>query len=164
MKILKCILLVILAFTCSCTRRKPTSDSVILDLDQLINHSSKYATQLVDVSGEISMDYHGPLICSDKGSPCLFIVLPENVVPKPDFELMKDNMYEKYEKLSIEIGIIQKQLGNSRLMATLRGKLFLFAQLPDGKEVLYQSPKMKAPILRRFVLQRVLKLDIQRIK
>ncbi len=104
------------------------------------------------------MDYHGPTLVDLKEKCGFFVFLPENIDPKPDFELVKDKMYEDYERLSLEIGLVQKQLGKAKLVATLRGRYDL---LQKRIEELAKHPWLASPVRHRFVLQRVLKLEVQ---
>jgi hypothetical protein len=119
---------------------------------------------MVDVRGEVVMDYHGRTLCDQKGTPCFFVVLPEDIAPKPDFKLEKDRQYEEYERLSIEIGSVQRSLGKAKLFATLRGRFDVLDLLSNGSKVIAQHPKKGSLVEVRFVLRKVLKLDIQNLK
>jgi len=156
------LILIFLSISSSADQAASTTQgNIVMTVDHLINNASKYASKIVDVRGEIIMDYHGRTLCDAKGAPCLFVILPEDVVPKPDFELEKDHMYEEYERLSSEIGLVQKKLGKAELFATLRGRFDIFTLLPNGKEVIAQNAKKGSLVRCRFVLQKVLKIDVR---
>jgi len=147
----------------ACKADKSVETNPVLTVDHLINSSSNYASKIVTVRGEIVMDYHGPTLCDESGSPCFFVVLPERVFPNPEFVLDKDHAYEEYLRLSLEIGSIQRTLGKAQLFATLRGRFDNYDLLPNGKEVIVQNPPKGSLVRRRFVLQKVVKLDVRRL-
>jgi hypothetical protein len=163
MNMLKSLLLLTVLSVCACNGPRSAQDNVVLTVDHLINESSKHASRIVDVRGEIVMDYHGPTLCDENGTPCFFVILPENIVPVPDFELQKDHLYEEYERLSSEIGLVQKKLGKAKLLVTLRGRFDNYVLLPSGRTVIVQNPKEETPARCRFVLQRVLKIDVRNL-
>jgi len=160
---MKPAVLLIVLLTWACSGQRAVQDNAVLTVDQLINDSSRYASRIVDVRGEIVMDYHGPTLCDENGTPCFFVVLPENLNPKPDFEIQKDHLYGEYERLSSKIGLVQKKLGKAKLLVTLRGRFDNYILLSNGKEVIVQNAKEESAVRRRFVLQRVLKLDVQNL-
>jgi hypothetical protein len=137
-------------------------ETVPISVDELIDNTAKYASKIVDVQGEIIMDYHGPILCDPKENG-VFVRLPDSIFPTPDFKLEKDHLFDEYERLSIEIGLVQKRLGKAKLFATLRGRYELFESLPNGKEVTIQDPKGSL-VQHRFVLQRILELHVQTIQ
>ncbi len=110
------------------------------------------------------MDYHGPTLCDETGSSGIFVIPPERITPKPDFELVRDSMYEKYEHLAIEIGSVQRTLGKAKLVGTLRGKYYLVTGSLHGQVTVYQKPDPLIQPQHRFVLQKVLNLQIQKIE
>lgn len=164
MNMAKSPLLLILLLTCTCNGTQSVHDNAVQTVDQLVNNPSKYASRIIDVRGEIVMDYHGPTLCDSSGTPCFFITLPKSVLSKPNFELDRDHLYEEYERLSSEIGLVQKKLGKAKLMVTLRGRFDSYVLSPEGREVIVQNPRKGSPTRCRFVLQRVLKLDVQKLK
>lgn len=74
---------------------------------------------------------------------------------------MRDEMFQKYEKLAIEIGSVQKTLGKARLIGTLRGKYYLVTGSLHGIVDIYQKTDPLTQPQHRFVLQRVLDLQVQ---
>jgi|WetSurMetagenome_2_1015567.scaffolds.fasta_scaffold276935_2 hypothetical protein len=154
------IMALILLVMSGCNSQKSSQGDVVLGVDQLIQDSSKYASKIVAVHGEIKMDYHGPVLCDENGTPCFFVVPPENLSPKPDFELSKDHMYEEYKRLYIDIASVQRALDKAKLFSTLRGRFENYI-LSNGKETIVQNPKDRSSVKCRFVLQRVLELDIR---
>jgi len=151
---------------CSCNFGNTSKNSIVLTVDQL-RSNREYASQIVDVWGEVIEDYHGTTLCNPKGDSGFFIVLPGS---EEDFKLEEDYLYEKYKNLSIEIGLVQKKLGNARLFATLRGQLEYYTYSDDGEEIIVINPN-KSPFddiddedfspRVRFLLQKVLELDIR---
>jgi hypothetical protein len=159
MKALRLAAIAISLSICACTGPKPKQSNIVLTVDQLVESVGKYASEIVDVRGEVILDYHGTTLCDLKGTSGFLIFLPEYIEPKPDFELVKDKMYEDFERLSIEIGSVQKQLGKAKLLATLRGRYDI---IQDKIEVIVQNPTFGYSRRHRFVLQRVLNLEVQR--
>jgi hypothetical protein len=133
----------------------------LLTVDQLIDESPKYASKIVDVRGEIAMEYHGPVLENANGTLGVFVVLPDNIDIEIGFELQQDYLYEEYKRLYNEIGLFQKKLGEARLFATLRGKYIL---LSNDQEIIRPNHNNGSLVRKRFVLQRVLELDIQSAK
>jgi hypothetical protein len=158
------LLAALVLITCQGACQPSAQDDLVLTVDQL-KSSFKYSSKIVDVSGEIIMDYHGPTLCNQHGTQCFFIVQPTNVDPKPNFELKKDHMYDEYERLAIEVGLVQRKLGKSKLLATLRGRYDDYILLPNGEEVIVQKREKgnQEQVRCRFVLQKVLKLEVQNL-
>jgi hypothetical protein len=135
----------------------------VITMDDFFDDPSKYAFKIVDVRGEIQMDYHGPVLCDAQGNG-FFIKEPDSISPKPDFGLEKDHLYDEYERLSMEVGSVQGTLGKAKLLVTLRGRFEFFQLLPDGIVVIPPHPENGPLIRKRFVLQRVLRLDVQSLQ
>ena len=137
----------------------------MLTVDDLLNHGATYKSKTVDVRGEIIMDYHGPVLCNAKEEG-FFIVLPVAVFPKPVFRLEADYNYGEYRRLCIEIGSVQRTLGKAKLFATLRGRydLYTVTSQVNGKEVFDYNPPMGTLARHRLVLQRVLNLEVQKLR
>jgi hypothetical protein len=150
---------------CGCRSTEVSSDGHVITVGELVSNQQMYASKFVDVRGEIVMDYHGPTLCDESGSPGFFVILPGRVDPAPDFELVEDSMYEKYKDLAIKCWI-EKQEGKSKLIATLRGKYYLVNGSLHGAVTIYQTPDptMIPPLQHRFVLQKVLDLKVQQVK
>lgn len=161
--IVSCLISLVL-FHCACQNSGGSSNHQVITLEELVSNHSKYATQFVDVRGEIVSDYHGPALCSENERLRVFVISPERINPKPDFELMRDDMFQKYEKLAIEIGSIQKALGKEKLIGTLRGKYYLVTGSLHGMVDIYQKPDPFIQPQHRFVLQRILDLQVQTIE
>jgi hypothetical protein len=136
----------------------------IVTVDYLLDNASKYASKVVDVRGEVVMEYHGPTICDQKGTPCLFIILPTDANGLSEVKLQKNDMFDKYKRLSLEIGLVQKQLGKAKLLATLRGRFDRYVVLPNGDETIIQKSNENDLVRCRFVLQKVLTLDIHNLE
>jgi hypothetical protein len=163
MNMMKSLIPLIVLLICACNGPRSIQNDKVLTVEQLIDERYKYASRILDVRGEIVMDYHGPALCDESGTPCFFVIPSENIVPKPDFELHKDHLYEEYRQLSIKIGLVQKKLGKAKLLVTLRGRFDNYILLPNGEEVVVKNPKKESAVRCRFVLQRVLKLDVQKL-
>jgi hypothetical protein len=163
MKMFRPYLILVICSLSACNGQKPAQDNTVLTVSDLISRPAKYASRILDVRGEIIMDYHGPTLCDESGTPCFFVILPENVFPRPDFDLEKDHTYEEYERLSIEIGSVQRTLGKAKLFATLRGRFDQYNLLPNGKEAIVQNPQKGSLVRCRFVLERVLNLDVRKL-
>jgi hypothetical protein len=153
--------LLFLCYACEFSGVSPTGH--IITVEELVTNDSKYATKFVDVRGETVLDYHGPVLQEEDGSLGVFVVSPERVNPKPDFELVRDSMFQKYENLVIEIGSVQKTLGKATLIGTLRGKYYLVTGDLHGIVDVYQKPDPLVQPQHRFVLQKVLNLEVQTI-
>jgi hypothetical protein len=140
--------------------------SPILMVDTVISHADQYASQMIVVRGEAVDDYHGPILEDLKTHKGFFIYKPDHIDPEPDFKLERDNTYLEYERLRIEIGNRYTRLEKARLIATLRGRYDLFILEPDGKVTIIRHPKKDEERLvrHRFVLQEVIKLEIQKLK
>ena len=134
-------------------------DNPIITMDELRDNLSKYESKLIDVTGEVIVEYHGPALRDEDKSFYLFIMSPEYVSPKPRFKLREDRLYDEFEDLSREVGLVQRSLGKAKLMATLRGQIYYFAK-ESGNEMVEHPPDISW-IQTRFVLQRVMKLDVQ---
>jgi hypothetical protein len=158
MKALKLLAIAIALLICACTDQRPAQLNVVLTVDQLVDSAGKYASKIVDVRGEVIMDYHGPTLVDLEGKCGFFIFLPENIDPKPGFELVKDKMYEEYERLSYKPGGSLRQPEDGKLIATIRGRYDL---LQERIEDLAKHPWLASPVRHRFVLHRVLKLEVQ---
>ena len=76
---------------------------------------------------------------------------------------MRDAMFHKYEKLAMEIGSVQRTLGKAKLLGTLRGKYYLVTGALQGTVDIYQKPDLITQPQHRFVLQKVLDLQVQNI-
>jgi hypothetical protein len=137
-----------------------TQGKSAITIDDVFNDPSKYAFKIVDVRGEIQMDYHGPVLCDAQGNG-FFIKNPDEVSPKPGFELKRDYRFDEYERLSIEVGSIQRTLEKARLLATLRGRFEYFQMLSDGKVIMPLHPKYGSLTHKRFVLKRVIELHTE---
>lgn len=137
-----------------------TQNKAVITMDSFFDVPSKYAFKIVDVRGEVMMDYHGRVLCDQRGNG-FFITKPEDVFPKPDFKLEKDHLFDEYERQSIEVGDVQRTLGKAKLLVTLRGRFEFYQLLPDGKVVIPPHPENGPLIRKRFVLQRVLDLHVE---
>jgi hypothetical protein len=137
-------------------------DRHVITLEELVTNHSKYATQFVDVRGEIVWDYHGLTLCDEDGKLGVFVIPPERVNPKPDFELIRDSMFYKYEDLAIKIGSVQKTLGKAKLIGILRGKYCFVTGDLHGTVDIYKITDPIAARQHRFVLQKVLDLQVQK--
>ena len=91
--------------------------------------------------------------------------MPEYVSPKPSFKLHKDRFYYEFDDLSGKIGLVQRSLGKAKLMATLRGQVYYYipAENVDEEDLFVEHPPDRSWFQSRFVLQRVLKLDVQEL-
>ena len=138
-------------------------DNPVITMDELRSDLSKYESKMVDVTGEVIVEYHGTALCDESEYHCLFIILPEYVSPQPSFKLRKDRVYGEFDELSREIGLVQRSLGKAKLMATLRGQVYYYipAENVDEEDVFVERPPDISWVQTRFVLQRVLKLDVQ---
>jgi hypothetical protein len=148
---------------CACKMFGVSPAGPVITVEELVTNHSKYATQFVDVRGEIVWDFHGPTLCDLNGSFGVFVIPPENINPKPDFELARDSMFQKYERLAMEIGSVQRTLGKAKLFGTLRGKYYLVTGSLHGTVDIYQKPDPLTQPQHRFVLQKVLDLQVQNI-
>ena len=149
----------VLLFMCSCNFSKADSssvnqDSIALPVDQ-VRDNPEYISKILDMRGEIVVEYHGTKLCSPEGTHCFFI--------DPVSELEKDYLYEIYDKLSGEIGLVQKKLGKAKLFATLRGRPEYYIYSEDGEEEIIKNfEEDDERLIRvRFVLHKVLELDIR---
>jgi len=140
-------------------------DNPVITMDELRSDLSKYESKLVDVTGEVILKNQGTDLCGENEYHCLFICLPEYVNPKPSFKLRKDRLYEEFDDLSGKIGLVQRSLGKAKLMATLRGQVYYYipAETVEEEDVFFEHPPDRSWIQPRFVLQRVLKLDVQKL-
>ena len=161
MGILKVLMIMMFVAMSGCGIHKTPPANNVLSVDQLVRDSTKYVSKIVDVKGEIKMDYHGPVLCDEKGTPCFYVVRPENVASKADFALVQDPMYEEYERLYINIASIQRTLGKAMLLGTFRGRFDNYILMSNGKETIVQNPGDRSSVRCRFVLQRVLELNIR---
>ena len=153
------LLIIVLTFSYGCSKTK--EEIPLITIEQLRNNLSEYESKTVDVYGEIIFHYHGTAICDETEELCLNIL--EDVVP--DYKLHKDQLYDKFTELYIEIGGVQKQLGKARLMAKLRGCVYYYT-ISDGDILMLPHPPPARPpdlpwVRPRFVLQQVLDLDVQ---
>ena len=151
-----------LFFMYSCNVSNAYQNSLFLTVDQ-VRDNPEYASQIVDMRGEVIVEYHGAMLCGHEGTPCFFVVLPIKGDPEQGFELEEDYLYKKYEDLSIEIGLVQKKLGTAKLFATLKGMPEYYTYSDDEEEVIIKDFKEEDDrlIRVRFVLQKVLELDIR---
>lgn len=155
-------LILALFSTYSCNVSKAYENNIFLTVDQ-VRDNPEYASQIIDMRGEVITEYHGAKLCGQEETPCFFVVLPIKGDPEQGFELEEDYLYEKYEDLSGEIGLVQKRLGTAKLFATLRGMPEYYIYTDDEEELIIKDFKdADDRLIRvRFVLQKVLELDIR---
>ncbi len=95
----------------------------------------------------------------------LFIFLPEEVCPKPDSELQQDVLYEEYCLACLpRLVRLQGCLGRRNSSALSGEGVILYVLSPDGEGVMARDPKDEPVVRHRFVLQRVLGLEIQSLE
>ena len=148
-----------LFFMCSCNvstadSGKVNQGSIVLSVDQ-VRGNPEYISKIVDIRGEVIVEYHGTALCGQEETLCFFI--------DPVSELEEDYLYEIYDKLAGEIGLVQKKLGKAKLFATLRGRPEYYIYSDDGEEEIIKSfEEDDDRLIRvRFVLHKVLELDIR---
>jgi hypothetical protein len=161
--LLSSFLFFFLFLCCACKTSGVFPARHVITVEELVTNHSKYATQFVDVRGEIVWDYHGPTLCEPNGSFGIFVIPPESINPKPDFELIRDSLFQQYESLAMEIGSLQRTLGKAKLFGTFRGKYYLVTGSLHGTVDVYQKPDPLTQPQHRFVLHKVLDLQVQKV-
>jgi len=127
---------------------------------QLVEKPERFAQKMVSVRGEIVQEHHGLGICSEDCRGCIQIVEPEDVSPKPEFELERDSLYEEFDRLSMDVGLVQRLLGKATLQATLVGRFDSIYEMRNGKRVRVAEGLGRRRVPRRLVLQRVTDLVV----
>ena len=95
-------LVMTLFFTYSCNASKAYENN-ILTVDQ-VRDKPEYASQIVDVRGEVIYEYHGRALCSPNGESGFFVVLPIKGDPEQGFELEED-----YLESVIRVRVLRQQ-------------------------------------------------------
>jgi hypothetical protein len=152
---------------CACHKTEFPLAGHVITVEELVTNHSKYATEFVDVRGELILEFHGNVLQDESECCGFFVIPPEAVTPEPDFKLVRDSMYQRYEKLMIEVGSVQRRLGKAKLIGTLRGKYYLGSSESTGGALVIPQlpdPLARRPMQHRFVLHRVIKLDVQKLQ
>jgi hypothetical protein len=126
-----------------------------------LKKSDQYCSKIVDVSGIIIKEYHGLRLCDKNETPCIFVWEPE---ADDKLELEKDRMYDEYKRLAVEVGLDPERLRKEKLFVTLRGRYEEFILSPNGDAIILTESKHENDVRCRFILQKVLKLDVRTIR
>ena len=117
---------------------------------QLVEKPERVAGEMVSARGYILQEYHGTAICSEDCRGCIRIVEPQDVSPKPEFDLERDSAYEEFDRLAIELGLFE-----GALRATLVGRFDSIYEMRNGKRVRVAEGLGLRRVPRRLVLQKV---------
>jgi hypothetical protein len=131
------------------------AEPVKVTVCQLIKKPERFAGQMVSVRGYILLEYHGMAICSEECVGCIRVVEPQDVSPKPEFDLERDSAYEEFDRLSVDVGLVKRLLGEATLRVTLVGRFDSIYEMRNGKRVRVAEGLGLRRVPRRLVLQKV---------
>jgi hypothetical protein len=134
----------------------PSPDEVV-SVRSLLLHAKKYAGRVLTIRGRVIKEHHGTALCDDQYEKCVQVVLPDEVEPRPEFTLVRDATYERFAKLALEVGLVERSLGRAALEARIFGRFDI-----SGPADVERAQK-GLPVPTRFVLARVAQVEVRRL-
>jgi hypothetical protein len=147
----------------SCKSQRNVLDKGIFTVNQLFDNRFQYASMILDVRGELIDDYHGKMLCGENEEHC-FLIYPPEAVPNQEFKTVKDSLYQKFVDLDIPMDRESRKRDEGKIFATLRGRFETYTLTKNWKPIVIRNAKPGDITYCRFVLKRVLALDIRTIK